>query len=64
MPVHAWTKVDAGVFHVFHTAWMVKIRNALNDRLIAISPFRSKPPTAPPGVAFRATLKQVLTPRR
>jgi hypothetical protein len=30
MPVHDWTRVDAGVCHDFHTAWMVKIRNALN----------------------------------
>lgn len=34
MPVHDWTKVDAGVFHDFHTAWLVEIRNALNGGLL------------------------------
>jgi hypothetical protein len=34
MPVHDWTRVDAGVFHDFHTAWLVEIRNALNGGLL------------------------------
>jgi hypothetical protein len=34
MPVHDWSKVDAGVFHDFHTAWLVEIRNALNGGLL------------------------------
>jgi len=34
MPVHDWTKVDAGAFHDFHTAWLVEIRNALNGGLL------------------------------
>ena len=34
MPVHDWTKVDAGIFHDFHTAWLVEIRNALNGGLL------------------------------
>ena len=31
MPVHDWTKVDAGIFHDFHTAWIIEIRNTLNN---------------------------------
>ena len=31
MPVHDWTKVDAGIFHDFHTAWVIEIRNILNN---------------------------------
>ena len=30
MPIHDWTKVDAGLFHDFHQAWTIEIRNALN----------------------------------
>lgn len=30
MPIHDWSKVDAGIFHDFHQAWTVEIRNALN----------------------------------
>jgi len=29
MPVHDWTRVDAGIFHDFHTMWLVSLRNAL-----------------------------------
>ena len=34
MPVHDWTRVDAGIFHDFHTVWAVAIRNALNEGLL------------------------------
>jgi hypothetical protein len=30
MPIHDWTRVDAGIFHDFHQAWMTQLRNALN----------------------------------
>jgi hypothetical protein len=30
MPIHDWTRVDAGSFHDFHQVWTVGIRNALN----------------------------------
>jgi hypothetical protein len=30
MPIHNWKAVDAGIFHDFHQAWTVEIRNALN----------------------------------
>lgn len=30
MPVHDWTRVDAGLFHDFHQSWTVGLRNALN----------------------------------
>ncbi|HEX3152718.1 MAG TPA: DUF4058 family protein [Gemmataceae bacterium] len=30
MPVHDWTRVDAGTFHDFHTVWLVALRNRLN----------------------------------
>ncbi|HMF12773.1 MAG TPA: DUF4058 family protein [Gemmataceae bacterium] len=34
MPVHDWTRVDAGLFHDFHQSWTVAIRNALNAGIL------------------------------
>lgn len=31
MPIHDWTRVAAGIFHDFHQAWTIAIRNALNS---------------------------------
>ncbi len=30
MPIHDWSRVEAGVFHHFHQAWTIEIANALN----------------------------------
>ena len=30
MPVHDWTRVDAGIFHGFHTRWIVYLASVLN----------------------------------
>lgn len=30
MPIHDWSRVDAGIFHDFHQAWTIELRNALN----------------------------------
>ncbi len=30
MPVHDWSRVDAGLFHDFHQGWTIALRNALN----------------------------------
>ncbi len=34
MPIHDWTRVDAGIFHHFHQRWIVAITDALNERLL------------------------------
>jgi hypothetical protein len=34
MPVHDWTRVEAGIFHDFHTVWIGQIRTALNTGLL------------------------------
>jgi hypothetical protein len=34
MPVHDWTRVNAGTFHHFHTLWIPEISNRLNDGLL------------------------------
>lgn len=33
MPVHDWTKVDAGIFHAFHLSWIATLQQTLNCRL-------------------------------
>lgn len=34
MPIHDWTRVNAGTFHHFHTLWMPEISNALNTGVL------------------------------
>src|SRR3954452_13923135 len=34
MPVHDWTRVDAGIFHAFHHEWISEIGRALNRGLL------------------------------
>jgi hypothetical protein len=34
MPVHDWTRIDAGTFHAFHTAWVTHLMEALNGGLL------------------------------
>lgn len=34
MPVHDWTRVEAGIFHSFHAGWISEIQKALNDGLL------------------------------
>jgi hypothetical protein len=30
MPIHDWTRVDAGLFHAFHYGWIAELARALN----------------------------------
>ncbi len=34
MPIHDWTRVDAGLFHDFHQGWTYALRNALNEGIL------------------------------
>ncbi|MBY0513699.1 MAG: DUF4058 domain-containing protein [Gemmataceae bacterium] len=45
MPIHDWTRVDAGTYHDFHQVWTIAIRNALNRGIL------------PPGYMALADLK-------
>src|SRR6516225_10716498 len=36
MPVHDWTRVDAGIFHDFHTVWVGGLRSALNEGILPL----------------------------
>lgn len=34
MPIHDWTRVDAGIFHVQHMAWITQMLGVLNSGLL------------------------------
>ncbi|MCY2962340.1 MAG: DUF4058 domain-containing protein, partial [Planctomycetota bacterium] len=34
MPIHDWTRVDAGIFHDFHHAWIFEIKRTLNRGIL------------------------------
>jgi hypothetical protein len=34
MPVHDWTRVEAGIFHAFHVGWIPEIQRSLNGGLL------------------------------
>ena len=34
MPIHDWTRVEAGIFHDFHVTWIPEIKKALNGGLL------------------------------
>lgn len=31
MPIHDWTRVEAGLFHAFHVKWIANLADALNE---------------------------------
>lgn len=37
MPIHDWTRVDAGIWHAFHVSWISEIQGALNSGLLPSS---------------------------
>src|SRR4051794_25512548 len=34
MPIHDWTRVDAGIFHDFHNTWISELKRALNGGIL------------------------------
>lgn len=34
MPIHDWSRVEAGIFHHFHQGWTMEISNALNGGVL------------------------------
>jgi hypothetical protein len=34
MPIHDWTRVDAGIFHEFHLDWIYNTKGALNEGIL------------------------------
>jgi hypothetical protein len=37
MPIHDWTRVEAGIFQDFHSTWMIEIKRVLNAGLLPAS---------------------------
>jgi hypothetical protein len=35
MPIHDWSRVDAGIFHHFHVGWISMVSDMLNHRLLS-----------------------------
>lgn len=57
MPVHDWTRVDAGIFHAFHHGWISEISRELN-RIVPAEQYYALPvlifgDTVPPGNVTR-----------
>lgn len=34
MPVHDWNRIEPGIFHDFHQAWIIELRNSLNGGVL------------------------------
>jgi len=47
MPIHDWTRVDAGTFHAFHTVWISELMKALNTGLLPTGYYALAERTAP-----------------
>lgn len=56
MPVHDWTRVNAGTFHDFHGAWITHLKEALNDGLLPDGYYAMAEQSFPGGVADVLTL--------
>jgi hypothetical protein len=55
MPIHDWTRVDAGLFHAFHHAWIEELARALNRGILPADYF------ALPEQNIRGPIPDVLT---
>jgi hypothetical protein len=57
VPIHDWTRVDAGLFHAFHQTWIISLCNALNTGVLPPDYF------ALPEQTIRGPVPDVLTLR-
>jgi hypothetical protein len=55
MPIHDWTRVDAGLFHAFHQRWISSLCDALNTGVLPADYF------ALPEQQIRGPIPDVLT---
>ncbi len=55
MPIHDWTRVDAGLFHAFHQSWIISLCDALNAGVLPSDYF------ALPEQSVRGPVPDVLT---
>jgi len=58
MPIHDWKRVEAGIFHDFHHAWIEEIKRVLNDRILPQDYYamaeQQTPPFGPDGLALQS----------
>lgn len=57
MPVHDWTRVDAGTFHDFHTGWITHLKETLNEGLLPSGYYAMSEQGAGPVIADVWTLQ-------
>src|SRR5262245_45466367 len=55
MPIHDWTRVDAGLFHAFHHGWIEELARSLNRSVLPSGYF------AHPEQNIRGPIPDVLT---
>jgi len=55
MPIHDWTRVDAGLFHAFHQGWIIRLTDALNAGVLPADYF------ALPEQSIQGPIPDVLT---
>jgi hypothetical protein len=55
MPIHDWTRVDAGLFHAFHQRWIIALCDTLNSGVLPPDYF------ALPEQSIRGPIPDVLT---
>jgi len=54
MPIHDWTRVDAGIFHDFHNAWITHLQETLNGGLLPSDVYAFEEPITNSGSEFRS----------
>ena len=52
MPIHDWTRVNAGLFHHFHVQWISALCNALNAGCLPEGYYALAAALAPPRTRF------------
>jgi hypothetical protein len=62
MPVHDWSRVDAGLFHHFHHGWTAEIANALNRGILPPPYFALAEQVVSGPVPDVVTLKRPIAP--
>jgi hypothetical protein len=62
MPIHDWSRVEPGIFHDFHQAWTIEIRNALNAGILPPGFFAMAEQVASGPIPDVVTLQRRRTP--
>ncbi len=63
MPIHDWSKADAGVFHDLHVSWIAGVKAVLNERLLPAPFYAIAEPAVGDAVPDVLTLQAEERPR-